>query len=189
MRRAFILPSVIFLLVIFTLAAGSLMAGSTSLVKRLKWRITYREQILASELGMKFAEDWLLSSIEEGFIPKISPDASGDLMSIVEAVRPDGGRIPAVMSFDKFDIHLYVADTDYGHSLSPAIPMIQESYVPEEGRMRCYYLRSAAGCGLWISMLFCEELLAVSIDLSGRIQAVTRLFYRSNSEIRSIFAH
>jgi hypothetical protein len=189
MRRAFIMPSVILLLVVFTLAAGSLMAGTTSLVKRMKWRVAYREQIAASELGMKLAEDWLLSSIGEGFIPKMAQSATGSALSKIEAVRPDGGRVPASLSFDKFDISLYVADTDYSSILDgmsieekePGIPMIPESYVPGKGLMRCYFLRSAAASGLWKSKLACEELLAVSLDLSGRIQAVTRLFYSSDS--------
>jgi hypothetical protein len=186
MKRAFIMPSVIFLLVVFTLAAGSLMAGTTYFVKRMKQRVAYREQVTASEFGMKLAEDWLLSSISEGFIPKMAAAASGDALSRVAAVRPDGGRVPTDLSFDKFCLHLYVADTDYGDSMEtePKIPMIPESSVPGEGTTRCYFLRSTAEYGLWKSKLLCDELLAVSLDLSGRIQAVTRVFYAPDSTFK-----
>ncbi|MDR0649311.1 MAG: hypothetical protein LBF92_08270 [Synergistaceae bacterium] len=186
MKKAFIMPTVIVLIVVFSLAAGSLMVGLTSFVRRMDGRFSYRAQSSASELGLKFAEDWLLSSIEEGFVPKRSPCASGDALDRAEAVRPDSGRAPSGLSFDEFVVDLYVADTDYDDSLGASlnIPLIRESVTPGSGSMRCYLLRSAAISMRWRPALFCEELLAVSLDLSGKIQAVTRLFYRSGSIIR-----
>jgi hypothetical protein len=176
------MPTVIVLLAVFALAAGRLASGVTSFMKRMGDRVSYRTQISASEFGLKLAEDWLISSIEEGLIPKRVPGAYGDFLHMTEAVRPDGGRVPSSLSFDNFSVSLFVADTDYGSDVEDLlqIPLIPESFTPNEGRMRCYFLRSAAETERWRPKLVCEELLAVSLDLSGSIQAVTRLFYRTN---------
>lgn len=188
MKKAFIMPTVIVLLVVFTLAAGSLMTGITSLMRRMDGRFSYRAQTSASELGLKYAEDWLLSSIGEGFVPKRDPWASGDALDRAEAVRPDGGRVSSDLSFDKFSVDLYVADTDYDDSLdaTQGVPLIRESVAPGSGSMRCYLLRSTAKSARWHPALVCEELLAVSLDMSGRTQAVTRLFYRSGSYLQRV---
>jgi hypothetical protein len=176
------MPTVIILLAVFTLAAGRLMVGMTSFIKRLDERVSYRAQISASEFGLKLAEDWLISSIEDGFVPKRVPDASGDFLYMIEAVRPDGGRVSHDLGFDNFGVSLFVADTDYGDDVEDLlqIPLIPESFTPNEGRLRCYFLSSTAETARWRPKLVCEELLAVSLDLSGRVQSVTRLFYRSN---------
>jgi hypothetical protein len=184
-RNAFILPTVIILLVVLIHLTAILMEKVTFYAGQADSKVSHRVQIIASELGLKHAEDWLLSSIEDGFVPRRAPGASGDALSRIEAIRPDGERVPG-LSFDKFEIDLYVADTDYESSLTGTerIPLIPEFQTPGYGGRRYYFLRSTAKSPSWEPRLVCEELLSVSLDLSNKIQRVTRLFYRSTSSFK-----
>jgi hypothetical protein len=184
-RRAFILPTVIILLVLLIHLTAILMEKVTLYAGQTNSKVSHGVQVIASELGLKHAEDWLLSSIEDGFVPRSAPGAAGNALCRIEAIRPDGERVPG-LSFDKFEVDLYIADTDYESSLTGAegIPLIPELQAPGLGRRRCYFLRSTAKSPFWEPRLVCEELLSVSLDSSDKIQEVTRLFYRSTSSFK-----
>jgi len=190
MRAGFITPIVVLLLLVFTLAIGTMTTSVTAHVKVTGPRVSYRGQSDAAHIGIKLAEDWLLSSIDAGAVPLGGGRASGSPFERVEAVRPDGGRAVGDGGFSGFDIELYVADTDYNAGLFSA-PGTAKSSIPRmpavstpEGVRRFYFLRSTATLPGRRNCLISEELLSVSIDRSGAILETTRLFYRSLSSVR-----
>jgi hypothetical protein len=187
-KKAFITPTVIFLLMLYSLAIGAMMASVTAFVGIMDMRVSFREHIEASELGIKLAEDWLLSSIASGNRPRLSQSATGNFAERVEAIRPDGGRAGYEHGWDGFDIDLYVADTNYASRLPGTsdltIPRIPELFT-SGGFRRCYFLRcTATSKKIPETKLVNEELLAVSFDQYDKMLGVSRLFYRSTSTVK-----
>jgi hypothetical protein len=181
-KRAFITPTVIFLLILLTMVLGTMVEGVTSLVGLMRSRSSGQKLINASELGVKLAEDWLLSSIDAGYIPRGNPGAPGSLLEKIEAVRPDGGRAEYTGGLG---LELYIADTDYTSELfgrsGSTIPRIPEDIMEDGVSRRCYFLRSTANSPEGGFRLVSEEVLAVSFDNLGKMTGVSRLFYRSSS--------
>ena len=121
----------------------------------------------AAFLGIKHAEDWLISSVlSEGFPKSGANHSDPDPMRRIEAVKHDGsgvGGAPPVTFAPTPS--LYVADADY-----PDRPFA----APAHGK------RSEASDGLVMSVN--EELLAVSADSASGSVDVGRLFFRSCSQ-------
>ena len=144
----------------------------------------------AAFLGIKHAEDWLISSVlSEGFPKSGANHSDPDPMRRIEAVKHDGsgvGGAPPVTFAPTPS--LYVADADYPDGLfaAPAngktAPFIPRMPRVDAGSVECrfYYLRSEASAGLVMSVN--EELLAVSADSASGSVDVGRLFFRSCSQ-------
>jgi hypothetical protein len=181
---------VVFSISFFSLLIGALLVNVTSRTGETYDMVSYRKQEEASKYGLKIAEDWLLSSIAEGVIPLAPhPSTGDDLLERIEAKHPGGKKLELPdKGFEDMNIELYIADTNYqsgifspsGTSI-PRIPQRPEHPMPGDERFRCYFLRSSAKAAGRETRLACEEVLAVSIDRDGKIEDVTRLFYRSVS--------
>jgi hypothetical protein len=192
-KRGFIMPMALFSIAFFSLLIGALLANVTSGIEETHNMVSYRKQEEASRYGLKIAEDWLLSSIAEGSVPLAPHPWTGvDLLERIEAKHPGGKQLdPPDGGFENISIDLYIADTDYLSGIFstssssthriPRIPQRPESWMPGDERLRCYFLRSSAEAAGREIKLACEEVLAVSIDHNGKIEDVTRLFYRSVS--------
>jgi hypothetical protein len=183
-RRGFIMPTVILMLTLFTLAAGFMIEGVSAGTSMMESRTSYRRQADAASVGVKIAEDWLLSSITDKSIPRRDPASSGAPLEKIEALAADGSSARFEGRFDGFEIEIYIADADYESGAldqSPrGIPRIPEES-SADGVRRFYHLIGAAKKKSGDIMLTSEELIAVFIDKSGNIKDVSRLFYKSTS--------
>jgi hypothetical protein len=189
-KRGFLTPVVLFAMGFFSLLIGALLANVTSRIGETYNMVSYRKQEEASKYGLKIAEDWLLSSIADGSVPLAPhPSTGNNPLERIEAKHPGGKQLELPDGgFDNIDVELYIADTNYqsgifspsGTSI-PRIPQRPEHPMPDDERFKCYFLRSSAKAKGREIRLACEEVLAVSIDRYGKIDDVTRLFYRSVS--------
>jgi hypothetical protein len=143
----------------------------------------------AAYIGMKHAEDWLLSSVTSGHPPSARKNSiDPDPARRAEAVRGDGSPIGEAPPMLSMSVEVYVADADYAGGLFtsgisaglsstlyiPRMPMV----VSGDTERRFYFLRSAASSDQG-DRAADEEMIAVSIDrVTGAVE-VERLFYRS----------
>jgi hypothetical protein len=150
-----------------------------------------KDSVTASICGVKFAEDWLMSSISSGDVPQLRMNGCEAPLSRVEALLADGSGAGGHAGHVRAD--LYVADTDYesgvfrvgssywNPSLMPGIPRIPVVSTPD-GITRHYYLRSKSRGACDDSAVIREEVIGVTVDHLGRISRVRRLFSRSRAE-------
>jgi hypothetical protein len=138
-------------------------------------------------LGMKHAEDWLITAAMSAVLPTARKNSSDpDPLKRIEVVKNDGTPIPAGLFAP--GVELYVADADYEPGLftgslankaaTPFIPRMPPVET-EAALCRFYYLRSSATGADGITAID-EQLLSVSRDKFFGGTAVERIYYRKN---------
>jgi hypothetical protein len=144
----------------------------------------------ASFLGIKMAEDWLMTSALGNDFPA-AQDAFGSVsLDRIEAVRMDGSRAEwHGGAVHNATVNVYVADVSYDKYLFGG-ELARKAGVPAIPRMpgvnsgdtvvRYYYLRSRASAGER-SFFDSEEILAISHDKLRGETDVERILYRSSS--------
>ncbi|MDR1472402.1 MAG: hypothetical protein LBS75_07750 [Synergistaceae bacterium] len=192
-RGLCVIPTLIFV-VVSSLICGVMFAKATEQVGvTLSSSIRSRESIEAFACGVKLAEDWLLSSIVSGDVPRRGMNGHDTPLASIEALRSDGSGASSDLAA-RFGASFYVADVDYDEGLfrgssspiqrrTPSIPRIPEIR-SSDGVLRYYYLRSDAE-GARNARVIHEELVSVKLDHLGRVTDVRRLFSRSRAEITS----
>jgi hypothetical protein len=192
-RGGFFVPVVTFFMLFSMLAIGFILERSTAKFRIIHEAIHNRLSSDTSYLGMKFAEDWLISAVlSEDFPTARENSETADPMDRIEAVCRNGNSIGWDHGEPSVDVKLYVADIDYKPGIfagelankrkTPFIPRIPRIET-ELSVCRFYYIRCAASAKQGASKkMMNEELLAVSMDKSTRQVVVTRLFYRYDSE-------
>jgi hypothetical protein len=155
-------------------------------------RVHDRSSADEAYLGMKHAEDWLITSVLADDFPAARKNSTDpDPMTRIEAVRNDGSAIAQNPGISPVNAIIYVADADYEEGLFngktgtdaaglfiPRIPCVEGA----GAECRFYYLMSASAAGGVNAVN--EELLAVSRDRILRTVAVERIYYRSANSVR-----
>jgi hypothetical protein len=173
-RYGFIMPMMLIFLLLATLLISVVTVRISARIRNVATNIKNRESLESSRRGMKCAENWLMTSLALG---------NGDIHPSAELSLSAAGVWSGLCASD--DVSLHVVQTDYaddGHTPAgihgvPRIPDMEG----ENGRLRHYFLRSAAKSRDGLEIVS-EELLAVSMDRSGTVLGVTRLFHRSRAE-------
>jgi hypothetical protein len=188
-RGGFLMPSTLMFILFALLGAGFIVRWASQRFMMVFNSSVNRTVTGVAYIGMKGAEDWLLSSVASGSPPsarKNSLDPNPERR--IEAVLGDGnpiGDMPHVLSMG---VKVYVADADYAAGLFTGgilADMSSALYVPRmpmvvsgDTERRFYFLRSAASSDQG-DRAADEEMIAVSIDrVTGAVE-VERLFYRS----------
>jgi hypothetical protein len=192
-RRGFYVPPV----AIFTLAAMSVMGFllERNSVKLLTAAPLIRESESAGNVrrGMKFAEDWLITSAISGILPRSSSAYIQNPFERIEATESGGASVSQRSGNLPDGMSLNVSDLDYTPGLftgvlankadTPFVPRLPrtETAFSERG---FYWIRCVVrtGSAAKPGKISAEELLAVSIDrMSGAIFA-ERIFYRAGGD-------
>jgi hypothetical protein len=186
-RGGFFTPVVILFALLAMIAAGYALERMTARFRSAASSAGSSSVAAAAFLGIKHAEDWLISSVlSEGFPTSGANYGDPDPMRLIEAVRGDGSSVgdspPGALTPTP---SLYVADADYPGGLfaapakGEAGPFIPRMPRIDSGTVECrfYYLRSEASDDIVISVN--EELLVVSADAASGVVEVGRLFFRS----------
>jgi hypothetical protein len=189
-RKGYFLAVVVFFIAFAALCMGFMLERS---MRRLRVETELALKRSASDdslIGMKYAEDWVISAVLlEGFPKARNNPAESDPMRRIEAVLSNGTSVNDAGS--GINAELYVADADYEEGLftgalknmatSPFIPIMPSVYTDGETR-RFYYLRSASQNGDGV-ITTREELLAVTLNKHTNEVSAERIFFRrvSNS--------
>jgi hypothetical protein len=187
-RCGFFMPTVVFFVLFSMFAIGFIVERSTAKLSIATKGIRNRIKADASHLGMKYAEDWLISSVlsDDDFPTARGASAGSDPLAQIEAVRRDGSAARWNPAITSADVSIYIADADYEPGLftgrlasRASTPFIPRMPYLENGNSICrfYFLRSFS-VGEDGAELTNEELLAVSMDYALRTVEVKRLFYR-----------
>jgi hypothetical protein len=141
----------------------------------------------AACLGLKYAEDWLLTSAAAGQFPRARVNSlSSNIPVRIEAVRDDGTAAPPPDELVP-GVSLYVADLDYEPGLftgalanragTPFIPRM--SPLDDDFRwVRFYFLRASFPAAK-NTLSFSEEILSVTRDKATLEISAKRLLSRS----------
>jgi hypothetical protein len=163
------------------------MFGTTS--ARLKYAaptLGVRKSAAAARLGIRRAEDWLMTSARSNDFPSCRNYLETDPYKRIEAVHSGGGA--PVSAGETLPYALYIADADYApgflvpltrRSDAHGIPRIPAADTGE-AIVRYYYLRSVSSPDN-SPAIAAEELLAVSRDKTSGAVSAERLFYRTGS--------
>jgi hypothetical protein len=191
-RRGFYIPSV----AIFALAAMSVMGFllERNSAKLLLAIPAIRESEAAGNMrrGIKFAEDWLISSTIAGGLPRSSSAYIQNPFERIEAVGSGGfpiGQTPGNLA----GMTLNVSDLDYtsGIFTGALANKADTPYVPRLPRVETessicgfYWIRCVVKTGSEAKpgKISAEELLAVSIDKVSRAISAERIFYRARGD-------
>jgi hypothetical protein len=197
-RRGFCSVATLVFVTISSAVGGIMLIRATDTARVvLDASVRSKGSAAASICGVKLAEDWLISSISSGDVPRLRMNGCEAPLSRVEALLADGSGAGGRAGRDEYAGHiraeLYVADTDYesgifrvgsspwNPSLTPGIPRIPVISTPD-GVTRHYYLRSWSRVTFDDSAVIREEVVVVTVDHLGRISGIRRLFSRSRAE-------
>jgi hypothetical protein len=189
-RRGFFIPVIVFFVLFALLAVGFIVERATAKFRITTGLIRDNMESDVSYLGMKHAEDWLISSVLSGDFPLARPYfGDTDPMARIEAVRSDGNAAVWAPATVSLDTKLYIADVDYEPGLftgnlatsasTPFIPRIP-GIETKNAICRFYYLRSSSMKSDGKEAVT-EELLAISMDKTQRNMVAKRLFYRNRN--------
>jgi hypothetical protein len=191
-RRGFCSVTTLVFVTISSAIGGIMLIRTTDTARAVfSASVGSKDSVTASICGIKFAEDWLMSSISSGDVPQLRMNGCEAPLSRVEALLADGSGADGRAGHIRAE--LYVADTDYesgvfhvgssywNPSLTPGIPRIPVVSTPD-GVTRHYYLCSGSRGTFDDSMVIREEVVGVTVDHLGRISRVRRLFSRSRAE-------
>jgi hypothetical protein len=182
-RRGYLMPVVVLLITLFAFAAGAMLANVSSHAESTAERVSYRRQAEEARLGIKAAEDWLLSSLASGVTPRKDMFGSSPSEKLT-AKRPDGKRPEYGGGFGGMSVTVTVFDLNYDSELlgraNVSLPCMPLS-VNGDGVLRYYLMRSEAAAADRKIKLIDEELIAVSIDNFGILSGASRIFYRTSS--------
>ncbi|GHV56463.1 hypothetical protein FACS1894216_20400 [Synergistales bacterium] len=184
-RRGYLMPVVVLLMALFVFATGAMLTNVSSHIESTAESSSYRRQKEEARLGIKAAEDWLLSSLADGVIPRKDMFGSTPPEKLT-AKRPDGKRPEYGGGFDGMSVAVTVFDLNYDSELlggaSFSLPCMPLS-VCADGVLRYYLMRSEASAEGRKIKLIDEELIAVSIDNFGILSGASRIFYRTSSSL------
>ncbi len=145
-KRAYYTPSILLFALLITSIIGVMLGVLSSYVKSSDISSRYRETYFLSDIGLKRGEDWLISNLRTGIVP-----------------RSNGLEVIEECSINNVKV------TYSG----PSDDMRPEDYA-------MFYFLSSTAVDLQSSLkLTCEELIAVSADISGEVTMIKRLFYRT----------
>jgi hypothetical protein len=189
-RRGFYIPSV----AIFAFAAMAVMGFllEHNSAKFLLAVPAIRESEAAGNVtrGMKFAEDWLISSVISGGLPRSDNGYIKNPFERIEAVGSGGSSVRQSAENLPDGVTLNISDLDYTSGLftgalankadTPFVPRLPREETASWTR-GFYLIRCAAlaGNSAKPGKISAEELLAISLDRSSGTVSVERVFYRT----------
>jgi hypothetical protein len=192
-RRGFYIPSV----AVFTLAVMSVMGFllERNSAKLLLVTAAIRENEAAGNVkrGMKFAENWLISSAISGGLPRSGGAYVKNAFERIEALGNGGAPVGQSAADLSGGAALNISDLDYtpGIFTGALANKADTPFVPRLPRVETefsargfYWIRCVVptGSATKPGRISAEELLAVSVNkVSGAISA-ERIFYRSEGE-------
>jgi hypothetical protein len=179
-------PGVVFMLIASIVSAFTLERAKA----RFLTSLPVTRDIISAEascLGMKYAEDWLLSSVASGEFPSARVNSlSENPLLRIEAVRSDGSSAASPAP----GAEIYAADLDYEPGLFtgslakradtlfiPRMPRYEDDFTER----RFYYLRASVSAGRNMTSAS-EEVLSVEKDKATLNISAKRLLYRSGME-------
>jgi hypothetical protein len=189
-RRGFYIPSVaVFALAVMSVM-GFLLERNSSKLLLAAPAIRDSEAAGKVKRGMKFAEDWLISSAAAGGLPCSGSAYVKNPFERIEALGIGGSPVGGNGDGPPDGVTLTVSDLDYTPGIftgtlankadTPFAPRLPRVKTPLSERgfylIRCVVLTGGAAKPGKISA---EELMAVSVGTSGRAISAERIFYRA----------